>query len=286
MKRLSTPLAESLYERIRPALHGFLRDVDAEIGLLQAPVLEFIKTSLELEEARNTNGPDELFDDLYVLRRYVNFFDAYGQLWRLIANGEFADSWRKLQDALDYLRLVRRFSHIDISALENQLIELEKTYPYNVFFSIGAIVERFECSICGEDIDSFQCPHRKGQLYRGRMATGIARGVVNFDHVAMVDQPEDRRCVVNYEDSSEQFKLVRLLSTLLKERRYAVSDFGLLCFSKRLKLNPEYQKLGRNELCYCGSGTKFKRCCIERKHIEGDHVDITPQPVQAERAVA
>ena len=286
MKRLKTSIAESLYESIRPSLHRFLRDVDEEIGLTHSPVLEFVRARLESEGARNTDAPDELFDDLYVLRRYVDFFSSYGQLWRQIANEEFSASWTTLQDALDSLRLVRRFSHIDISALEEQLIELEKSYPYNVFFSIGALVEEFECSICGQDIDSFQCPHRKGHLYRGRMAVGIARNIVNFDHIAVVDQPEDRRCVVSYEDTGEQFKLVRFLSLLVKERKFAVSDFGLLRFSKRLKPNPEYKKLRRNEQCYCGSGAKFKRCCIGNAYVDGDHVDITPRPVQVERAVA
>lgn len=286
MRRLKTPLAESLYECIRPSLHGFLRDVDAQIGLADAPALKLMGTRLDSSETQNENGPDELFDDLYVLRRYVDFFGSYGQLWRLIANEEFSASWMKLQDALDSLRLVRRFSNIDISALEEQLIELEKTYPYNVFFSVGALVETFECSICGHDIDSFHCPHRKGHLYRGRMAVGIARKIVNLDHIAVVDQPEDRRCVVTYKDTGEQFKLIRFLSVLLKERKFAVSDFGLLRFSKRLKPNPQYRKLGRNELCYCGSGAKFKRCCLGNVYVEGDHVDITPRPIPVECAVA
>lgn len=286
MTRLKTHLAESLYEGLRAPLRQFLRDVDAEIGLLESRTIDSIRENLELEESRHGDGPDELFDDLYVLRRYIDFFVHYGQIWRLIADKKFSASWNKLQDALDALKLVRRFSRIDLSAFEDQLIELEKTYPYNVFFSIGALVDKFDCSICGQDIDSFQCSHRKGHLYRGRMAVGIARNIVNLDHVAMVDQPEDRRCVVSYEDTGEQFKLVRLLSVLLTQRKYVVSDFGILKFSKRLKPNPEYKKLGRNEPCYCGSGFKFKRCCIGNSLVEGDHVDITPHPIAIDRAVA
>ena len=286
MTRLRTAIAENLYEGYRAPFRQFLRDVDVEIGLAQAPTIESIREHLESVELQNADGPDELFNDFYALRRYADFFVHYGQVWRLIAEEKFSASWNKLQDALDALRLIRRFSRIDISGLEDQLVELEKTYPYNVFFSIGALVEKFECSICGQDIDSFQCSHRKGHLYRGRMAVGIARNIVNLDHVAMVDRPEDRRCVVSYDDSGEQFKLVRLLSQLLLQRKYAVSDFGLLQFSKRSKPNPEYKKVGRNDPCYCGSGSKFKRCCITKSHIEGDHVDIRPCPLAVERAVA
>lgn len=285
MMRLRTEIAENLYEGYRAPLRQFLRDIDVEIGLAQAPTIESIREHLEFVELQHADGPDELFNDFYVLQRYADFFSYYGQVWRLIAEQKFSASWNKLQDALDTLRLVRRFSRIDISDLEDQLIELEKTYPYNVFFSIGALVEKFECSICGQDIDSFQCSHRKGHLYRGRMAIGIAHNMMNLDHVAIVDQPQDRRCVVSYDDSGEQFNLIRLLSRLLKQRKYAISDFGLLQFSKRLKHNPEYKKIGRNDPCYCGSGSKFKHCCIAKSHIEGDHVDITPRPLAVERAV-
>lgn len=284
--RLRTSAAERLYEQFRVPLRQFLRDVDAEIGVHESPLLFSLRSDIELEEARNTTAPDEWFNDMYALRRYIEFFEHYGEVWRLVADERFSASWSKLQDALDALRLVRRFSQIDTSVLEDQLVELEKTYPYNVFFSMGAIVERFECSLCGEDIDSFRCIHRKGQLYRGRMAVAIARNIVEFDHLAIVDQPEDRRCVVSYDDQGEQFSLVRLLSRLLQDRKYVVSHFGELRFSKRRRPNPNHTKLGRNDLCYCESGLKFKRCCIGKSHIEGDHVDIIPRLVEVERAVA
>lgn len=285
MTHLRTTIVDSLYKNIRAPLREFLRGVDINIGLAKSPTIDSIRKGLEASELLHADGPEEVLNDFFVIRCYVDFFSYYGQLWRLIAEEKFSASWDKLQDAMDALRLIRRFSHIDISALEEQLIELEKTYPYNVFFSIGAIVEKFECSICGQDIDSFRCPHRKGHLYRGRMATGIACNMVNFNHIAIVDEPQDRRCVVTYKDTEEQFKLVRFLSHLLQQRKFVVSDFGLLRFSKRLKPNPDFQKIGRNDPCYCGSRVKFKLCCIARSRIEGDHVDITPRRLSPEQAI-
>lgn len=285
MTHLKIVNVDSLYEDIRDPLRHYLRSVDIEVGLEESSTIDSIRKSLELFELRYADGPDEVLNDFFVIHCYVDFFSHYGQVWRLIAEEKFSESWSKLQDALDALRLVRRFSRIDMSALEEQLIELEKTYPYNVFFSIGAVVEKFECSICGQDIDSFQCAHRKGQLYRGRMATGIARNMVSFNHVAIVDEPKDRRCVVTYEDTGDQFKLVRFLSRLLQQRKMVVSDFGNLIFSKRMKPNPDFHRVGRNDPCYCGSGIKFKRCCIAKSRIEGDHVDIAPRPVSPEQAI-
>ena len=33
------------------------------------------------------------------------------------------------------------------------------------------------------------------------------------------------------------------------------------------KLQKQYSKLGRNELCFCGSGVKFKKCCYNKIYI-------------------
>lgn len=221
---------------------------------------------------------EELHNDFYVLDRYTDFLSAYADLWNNILSQKFSSSWTSLQDALDLLRLLKRFSQIDIEFFETQLIELEKIYPYNVFFSIGVTVERFDCNICGVDIDTEECPHMRGHLYGGVMAHAIARKIVEVDHVAMVAHPEDKRCVVQYDDTGEQFKLVRYLSELIASGKLQVSGFGLLKFSKRRRPNPEYRKIGRNEPCFCGSGKKFKKCCVSMEYVEGDHVDIIAQP--------
>jgi hypothetical protein len=228
---------------------------------------------------------DDYRNDLWVIERYINFLAKYGHLWQSVLDQRFSESWCLLQDSLDHLRSIKRFSHIDINFFEDQLLELERTYPYNVFFSIGATVELFECSICGQDIDSQECEHVRGNLYGGIMAYATARNITQLDHVSMVAHPADKRCVVSYEDNGEQFKLVRYVSSLISSKRCRISDFGRLVFSKRLGPNPDYRKLQRNERCFCGSGKKFKHCCIGKARIEGDHVDIVAEPRCIEHAV-
>lgn len=230
---------------------------------------------------RNAHQPDAFFDDLYVLDRCVDFLMTYAHVWRLIGQSDFTTSWVVLQDALDLLRLIKRFSAIDISYFENQLTELERAYPYNVFCSIGAVVAQFECSLCGKDMDSLACPHRRGHLYRGKMAQAVAKGMVELDHVSLVEQPQDKRCVVSYENTAPQFSIVRMIGQLVTSGRMQVSRFERLAFSKRKLPNPEYISMGRNERCYCGSGAKFKRCCDEKSYVEREHVTIIAAPSPA-----
>ena len=276
IQRLRTEEGEGLYEAFRDPLRRHLLDIDEQLGTTESTELNALRLTLEARRSDWSEASDEVHDDLFVLDRYVAFFERYGELWRLIAEEKFSRSWVKLQDTLDTLRGVRRFSEIETAALEEQLLELEQMYPYNVFFSIGAVVECFECSICGQDIDGDLCNHRRGHLYRGSVAVGIMKSAV-ADHIAIVDEPRDRRCVVQYEDSSDHFKLLRLLARLLQTGRYKVSHFGLLRYSKREVPNPDYRKLGRNEPCFCSSSKKFKHCCIDKMTVQGNHVDITPR---------
>ncbi|MCZ6803134.1 MAG: SEC-C metal-binding domain-containing protein [Proteobacteria bacterium] len=104
--------------------------------------------------------------------------------------------------------------------------------------------------------------------------------ISQLDHIAMVKQPQDKRCVAIYENDGEQFKLIRYLSVLLTDNKLKPLDFGELKFSKRQIKNPDYRKLRRNDQCFCGSGKKFKKCCISNEYIEGDHVDIVATPRQ------
>ena len=235
--------------------------------------VDCIKTKV-LNEQRNVEQENAILNDFFVILRFVNFLHSYCQLWSRLIAYKFSSSWHSLQDALDLLRLIKKFSSINIDFFENQLLELEKLYPYALFVSMGFTVSKFECSICGLDIDSADCPHFGGELYEGRMAQAVAKDIREVSHAALVANPNDKRCVPQYEDTGEQFNLVRYLADLMNSERLHIFEFGELRFSKKLKLNPNYVNIGRNERCYCGSGKKFKECCILKEYIEIDHVDI------------
>lgn len=269
---LKTRHAETMCVASRPAVATYLLQIDRHPEAVLE--LDTWTTRIEQIRLRSARRPDDFFDDLFVLDRCVDFLAAYARVWRLVAQSQFTESWDALQDSLDLLRLIKRLSVIDVSCFEDQLVELERAYPYNVFFSIGAVVTRFECSLCAEDMDSLACPHRRGHLYRGRMAQAVAKEIVELDHISMVDQPQDKRCVVSYENTAPQFSVVRALGQLITSSKMRVSQFSHLVFSKRRFLNPGHRQIGRNERCYCDSGLKFKHCCVDKALEEQDHVDI------------
>ena len=200
------------------------------------------------------HADDTYLNELFVLDRYVDFLVAYSGLWSKIAERQFSASWTVLQDALDLLRTIKRFSDVPVDFFARQLLELEKAYPYTVFASVGMLVDHFDCSICGGDIDSNACPHRRGHLYDGVMAHGVAQGAVSLDHVALTTTPDDKRCVVEYKDDDDRFKLVRFIADLVEEGQCRSLDFSHLAHSVRSVRNEAYRLVGRNQPCFCGSG--------------------------------
>ena len=47
------------------------------------------------------------------------------------------------------------------------------------------------------------------------------------------------------------------------------------------KVNTQNQKTGRNAPCHCGSGKKFKKCCIDKK----DDIKVPTTPKEIEKAI-
>jgi hypothetical protein len=271
--RFLTSTAEEIYSNLKPGICGVLDRVNehdfdgaiADIGALRKVCDAAIG---------NSDQDDNVLRDLFALSRFVDLLESYAELWASVVAQEFAKSWNSVQDALDRVRLVKKFSGLDVSFFEDQLLELERAYPYKVFASMGAVVDRFDCSICGLDIDGDMCTHRRGELYGGSLAHGIAREIISLDHVSLVLDPVDKRCVITLDDVPLQFPVVDYISQLLRSGRMKVLSFKRLEWSKRRESNPDYGRLGRNDVCFCGSTKKFKHCCQGSAVIEKDHVDV------------
>ena len=152
-KPFTTRQACEHLELLKPQLRSVLVSFDdlcfpdgyAEIENIRA---------LSQKTQQEINCSDEPYlNDMFALTKYLDLFLEYGKLWENIFGQHFSDSWSSLQNTLDLLRLIKKFSAINIQFFENQLIELEQTYPYNVFFSIGASVEFFR-------VQHLRCKHR------------------------------------------------------------------------------------------------------------------------------
>ncbi len=212
---------------------------------------------------------------------YAGFFElllSLASYWKCVESEKYHNSWCKLQDALDCLRQLKKFYKEDSATLwylTRQLLAIEKAYPYKLFASCGFILEGFECSICAQDIDGDECPHIKGNIYAGEMAVAIAGKIKKLDHVSLVEKPKNKRLVIGHEDSSQHYNLFRMLIAEFDNSKCSPLNFSQVQLVETISTNPSHKRAPRNSRCYCGSGKKYKSCCIKSEIIPHIHMSIS-----------
>lgn len=279
-------LVDSVWEETSNAVQSIqimnLEEASKELELVAEIVAKKI-------DAFSDDYPDDVFNDGFILKQFINLFKDYVSYWKLLVSNKFSDSWSALQDVQDGLRTIYRFTNEPrpqiLSHIERQCGELEKLYPYRVFASVAIIKEEEECSICGKSIDSFECEHIAGELYRGCRAYGIVKHIKQVEEVSLVTNPADKRCTIQILDTSEQFNGVAYLAKGIRDRVLAPLDLSHLEFKKIRKPNNEIPIVGRNDPCPCGSGKKFKKCCVDKSYIETTHVEIIPKSISVANLV-
>jgi hypothetical protein len=232
------------------------------------------------DKANQLTSQDELvLNDIFLLKQILSLHSSLITMWEKIYKREYSSSWNDLQNCLDRLRSINKFSLNNqksevLDFFEKQLLILEKLYPYNIFFSMGMEVALYECSICGKNIDSFECEHDIGELYNGEIAIGIAKDIIDINHISMVENPMDKRCVVQYEDNGHQFKGLQFVNSQLRSNQLTPITLYDVDETPRKIPNENYVELKRNEECFCGSNKKFKKCCINKKYILKEHIEL------------
>ncbi|OZT83939.1 hypothetical protein CIK04_15395 [Vibrio sp. 03_296] len=258
------------------AIHEILACIDGK-RFIEANILASSAISRLLKIKSGLR--DEQKNNVFLFEQTFKLLQSNSQYWESIVEGDFSESWNKLQDCLDYVRRLKKFSSKEsplLSFYEKQLVALEGTYPYTLFSSIGMVVDKYICSLCGLDIDSLDCPHIVGELYAGEIAYGVVQGEGAYlDHVAITEHPKDKRCILNpYKNNAPQFSVQLKLSGYIKEDKMKPLGFQKISKIIYKRHNPDYKKLSRNAACFCGSNKKFKNCCINNQLVNAVHFEF------------
>lgn len=222
-------------------------------------------------------------NEFYVLNVHFQLLSSVASYWRKIETEQYYESWWNLQDALDSIRSIKKFGYGAGKAakfFEKQLLSIEKIYPYKLFSSLGFIVECYECSICGSDMDSDQCVHLKGELYAGELALAVAKEIKDIDHFALVEDPKNKRLAIGHDDSSPIFNIFKLLVKDF-DKQLKPLEFSSAVITEFMRPNENWVKQGRNTKCFCGSGKKYKKCCEGHNSVKQVHVDFIGQSIFA-----
>lgn len=227
---------------------------------------------------------EQLANLCYIMKTYLSLFCNLAQYFQLLDEAQYKKSWDILQNCFDvaiafgqFVGVEKRYDVPDIVAL---LLSYEELYPYNVFSSIEMLITKSHCSICGKSMLSLGCSHIKGKLYWGEIACEVVDHA-KLQAVAMVSHPLDKRCVMEISGDTrteeEKFAVLHDLVQRLPNHliRFEVEK------QKSTRMRDDIKIVGRNKPCSCGSGKKFKKCCLDRIYFQHTHLLIhQKQPLE------
>lgn len=218
-----------------------------------------------------------LADSQRVFKDYFHLFCNLAKFKQCLLNKNYRQSWDALQNCMSNAIFVGRFTPIarrlDIPDIIGLLEDYERLYPYSFFFSSEFVIARSHCSICGKSMQSPECLHRKGQLYRGEVAVEVIDEIKEFQAICLVSNPEDKKCVMESIDGEPLS--FNLLEEFLNMGFPWLQRFSITKTIEH-RINPDIIITGRNSPCTCGSGVKFKKCCGKDPYYDHVHCAVTP----------
>lgn len=226
-----------------------------------------------LKKVAVNKGDQEEAKSIWCLEQVYKVLTDYITAYKQLTDKEYYEAWCKLDCADNKLHFLRR--HLDYTGnkynlefIEENILKLQKLFPYQYFFSRETIVKKSTCSICNQVIKlRNSCDHKVGEIYNGELCSRII-GEVKLIGIAVVTNPFDKYAVAF---SKEQEYSYDMLETLMEYWKSPYEEWELLISEKLIE---EYRDLNRNDLCICNSGKKYKKCCLKTGEDKYNHYKL------------
>ena len=151
---------------------------------------------LDAKRDRLSKEDDECANNFLGFHCYAESVINLLQMWTSVRNGDAHAGWDFLISAQDLARSAMRASELCSNCMDeyaHHLIALERiVFPRQQFVSSSIITKRSKCSLC--DGPMHECDHIPGMAYNGTFCIEIVEEISGVDHLALVDDPEDKRC--------------------------------------------------------------------------------------------
>ena len=168
--------------------------------------------------------------------------------FELIRHNSNLKAWGKIIDAQEYIDIAIKARCIikndaslnrDDGILEicNRIQKIEKgLFPSHKLYNSPAFIESIgKCSICHTNF--LNCEHIEGEIYMGCYCIRIDRKIVELNHVALVENPRDRRCI----NTSKHNNLGQAIDVFsrepLKDKLNKDTFRGIIYHMEQLKIN-------------------------------------------------
>lgn len=154
---------------------------------------------------------------------------------------------------------------------------LQGLFPYKMFTSPEFVIEEQECSTCGQSISLRNpCGHIIGEIYDGEPCCRVIKKA-DFLALSMTENPRNKYTVMFLVDDNTGEKIDQYDYTFLKYLILAVkSPFDEWSYEWTKKRHPHsrFKEVGKNDLCPCESGKKYKKCCLNEDGVLRPHLEF------------
>lgn len=159
--------------------------------------ISFIKYIKNMKhQAINKNKSHEA-DQLFHMQCFLNSLLSSLKIWIHIEKKEFKKAWDSLIDAQEYLSIAKKINEYDgLNNFEKHLEHIEKViFPERKIYLSSSFTSAIgNCSICNYDFS--HCHHIENNIYCGKLCYRVNIQNIKGNHVALVETPKDRRCIV------------------------------------------------------------------------------------------
>lgn len=239
--------------------------------------IKYLKRCVSLKETYISNNDEENAKRCLLLESILQIQHNYLKTYKLILKNKHESAWSCIIDIENEIELIKPYIEVDFAKYKLDIVKDKNTkiqtlFPYTLFFSAGYTVGNYRCSICGEVITlRHRCNHKKGQIYNGSWCFWIKENITNFDHVAVVTNPKDKRCIPKeFNGKRFDFSVVDELVIHIK-RPYLNWD---LKWSKLRHPHDFFKDVKETDYCPCGSDKLYKDCCLKESGVLRPHVDF------------
>jgi hypothetical protein len=155
-----------------------------------------------------------------------------------------------------------------------------------LYLSPEIVEHEKKCNICGKIVSIRNpCGHEVGEIYNGEMCLRIVTKL-DFLGISFVESPVQKYSVPFIKDEKTgqtadhyDYSLLRYLIKSL------ISPFDPwdVNWTKRRHPHSKFPNLGRNDKCPCGSGKKYRKCCLNEEGVLMPHCEFifsNPPPPQ------
>lgn len=196
---------------------------DADLQRSKADDLEAFRMLVRhVKEQAIERGCEVDANRLFLFQCVISSFRCSLLMWIELKAGRPEAAWHLLVDAQEYASIAMRVplrGAWGIDRHAERLAEVERlVFPgWPRFLSPGVVEDGGDCSICGRRY--MECEeHVEGLVYAGRLCDRVNRTILEGNHVALVESPRDRHCIIRYVSTDDGRKKDYITGRVLEER--------------------------------------------------------------------